>query len=516
LGTTPQQDTLAATLPAGAAPANAPAVEADHAAATGAAMSQRVARNTVALIFGRVAGIALTGASSVLLTRCLGDSEYGQYASIQAYVVLFAWAATFGVDAILPREIARRPELARKLIRSASLISAGASALTMAIALAISPVFHFTGLLLPLLLGAVDGIGLAPLRIPAAAYQADLRQWVAVAASTARQIVWVGLLVALWLAGTSLWAVLACRLAASLVEIAIIVYGLRARLRQSAGEAPAGRGLTPALLAASVPVALTGLAACISHRLDQVLLHRFVEPAAVGHYAAATNLVELFNILPSAVMASLFPLMVRSAHAPRELNRHAAEASRYLLVCGFAVCLATSLAGTQIVTLLFGRQFAAAGPLAAILGWSELASFLNVVLTNVVLAAGLQRFLPVATGIGAGLNLGLNLALIPTYGPVGAAWATVVSYSAVALTLLLAPREVRPLVVPTGKVSLALAALTVAAVAAAKLVGGPFPLRVSVAALVYLGGVFATRTVRLEELRAILVLVLNRRRGGAA
>jgi O-antigen/teichoic acid export membrane protein len=513
LGTTPRQDALAATLPAAPAP---DAAEAPDAPATGTAMSQRAARNTVALIVGRVVGMALTGASSIPLTRCLGDSEYGQYASIQAYVVLFAWAATFGVDAILPREIARRPELARKLIRSASLISAGASALTMAIALALSPAFHFAGLMLPLLLGAVDGIGLAPLRIPAAAYQADLRQWVAVAASTARQIVWVGLLFVLWRAGASLQAVLVCRLAASLVEIAIIVYGLRARLRQSAGAVPAAPGLTPALLAASVPVALTGLAACISHRFDQVLLHRSVQPAAVGHYAAATNLVELFNILPGAVMASLFPLLVRSAHAPGELNRQVVGPLRYLLVCGFAVCLLTSLAGTQIITLLSGRSFAPAGPLAAILGWSELASFLNVVLTNVVLAASLQRFLPVATGIGAAVNLGLNLALIPRYGPAGAAWATVVSYSAVALTLLLAPRQARALVFPTGKVVLALGALTAAALAAAKLVGGPFALRLAAAALVYIGGVFATRTVRLGELRAIIVLVMSRKRGTTA
>jgi PST family polysaccharide transporter len=431
-------------------------------------------------------------------------------------VVLYAWASTFGVDAILPREIAKRPDLARRLIGSASLISAGASAITMAIALVASTKLSYAGLMLPLALAAVDGIALAPLRLPAAAYQADLRQWLAVAAATARQIVWVGLLVALWLGGASLWAVMACRLAASLIEIPIILYGLRAKLRRPAPHAaPQVAGLTRELLVASVPVALTGLAACIYHRSDQVLLHRFVHPTLVGHYAAATNLCELFNILPTAVMASLFPLLVRSAHERRDFTRHVLEATRYLLVCAFAVCLALSLAGTQIVTLLFGATFAGAGTLAAILAWSELASFVNVILTNVVLARGLQRFLPFATGLGAALNLGLNLALIPRFGPAGAAWATVVSYGAVSLTLLLAPREVRPLVFPTGKLALVLAALTLAALAAARLLGGPLPLRLAVAAAVYTGGVFATRTVRLAELRAILLLVVNRKRGTA-
>ncbi|MCM2254407.1 MAG: polysaccharide biosynthesis C-terminal domain-containing protein, partial [Vicinamibacteria bacterium] len=42
------------------------------------------------------------------------------------------------------------------------------------------------------------------------------------------------------------------------------------------------------------------------------------------------------------------------------------------------------------------------------------------------------RYYPLVTAVSAAVNIGANLLLIPRFGPLGAAWATVASYAAMA------------------------------------------------------------------------------------
>jgi O-antigen/teichoic acid export membrane protein len=358
---------------------------------------------------------------------------------------------------------------------------------------------------------AVDVLGLTPVRLPGAIYQADLRQWLSVAAGMARQIVWVVVLAVAWIAGAGLLAVIAGRVLASLVEIAILLSGLPARLHGRQAPPGPARALFQGLLRASLPIALTALAACVFHRIDQVILHRLVDATSVGRYAAAANLVELFNILPTAVMSSLFPLLVKYQHAPEAFRSYVLQACRYLLMCAFGGCLVVTVAGKELMALLFGSSFYAAGDLAAILVWSELATFVTVVMTNVVLALGLQRFLPIATVVGAALNLGLNLVLIPRSGAVGAAWATVISYSAVAMVLSLGPREARPLALLAGKAAAVPAVLAVLALWLARAIPGGPVIHLLLASGLYVAGLLATRTVHPRDLRTIAAMVLFRK-----
>jgi O-antigen/teichoic acid export membrane protein len=128
---------------------------------------------------------------------------------------------------------------------------------------------------------------------------------------------------------------------------------------------------------------------------------------------------------------------VQAAHSPVSFDRYVREASRHLLVIVFGGCLVVSIAAPDLLRLLFGDSFSDGGRVLAILVWSEVAVFFGVVMTNSVLALGLQRLLPLITGAGAVANLALNAVLIPRMGAVGAAWATVVSYSVAGIFMYL-------------------------------------------------------------------------------
>jgi PST family polysaccharide transporter len=79
------------------------------------------------------------------------------------------------------------------------------------------------------------------------------------------------------------------------------------------------------------------------------------------------------------------------------------------------------------VTLLFGTAYQQAGSVLAVHIWAGIFVFLGVASANWFLIEGLQRYSFYRILSGAVVNVGLNLILIPKFGVIGAAWATVVS-----------------------------------------------------------------------------------------
>ena len=95
----------------------------------------------------------------------------------------------------------------------------------------------------------------------------------------------------------------------------------------------------------------------------------------------------------------------------------------------YGLSLPLALAAPWLVRLAYGAVFAPAGTVLAVHIWASVFVFLGVARGQYLVNEGLTRFYLTATGAGALLNVGLNLLLIPRAGPVGAAWATVISYA---------------------------------------------------------------------------------------
>src|SRR6266480_1852007 len=68
----------------------------------------RVFQNTVVLLGGRGAGLLLSASTSVVLARYLGSERLGEYGALYAYLTLFTWLATFGLESVLAREATQR------------------------------------------------------------------------------------------------------------------------------------------------------------------------------------------------------------------------------------------------------------------------------------------------------------------------------------------------------------------------------------------------------------------------
>ena len=98
---------------------------------------------------------------------------------------------------------------------------------------------------------------------------------------------------------------------------------------------------------------------------------------------------------------------------------------------GYGTILAWWLAGDQIVSLLYGPAFAGAAPVLLVHGLATL-PLLHGELRGAILVIEQKTIWGVRCAFaGLALNVLLNLWLMPAYGALGAAWATVITYTLV-------------------------------------------------------------------------------------
>jgi O-antigen/teichoic acid export membrane protein len=164
----------------------------------------------------------------------------------------------------------------------------------------------------------------------------------------------------------------------------------------------------------------------------------------VGIYSAAVRISEVWYFIPMIIVASVFPAILeakkRSEAQYYQRLQHLYDLMVWLAV---GVALPMTFLSTPIVTLLFGEAFAASGPVLAIHIWAAVFVFLGVSSGKWFLAENRQLLSFQRTVLGAIANVVLNLWLIPVYGVVGAALATVMSYAIAAFFADLMQKETR-------------------------------------------------------------------------
>lgn len=399
------------------------------------AVASRFAGNSLVLLLSHGFNTVLAAVVAVLLVRYLGRTEYGILTTVYAYVSFFQIFTSLGMDTVLQREVARAPERAGEIVGQAvgarMLLAVSSMVVSWALLPAIQPSLRVAGL--AVLLTLTFPFSFYPYYL--VTYAVQLRQGLPKLVMGVWSLVVVGAKLGLMAAGAPLEAFVALE-----VVSAAVVFGLARRLGRYAGlrfrieRAPAR---WRAFLRESWPVALALTLIQVYLRIDQLMLYRMVGPAEVGLYGATVRVAEFANVIPTVFMASAFPIFSRLWVESEGRLREATSLSfRAMWVLSMPLAGVLFLYAEPFVTLLFGEEFRAAARMMALLAWSLPAAFVNSVLYNRLFSSGDQGTAAVLAAFAALLNVGLNLLLIPGYGGVGAAAATVVSYGVVPVAAL--------------------------------------------------------------------------------
>jgi O-antigen/teichoic acid export membrane protein len=467
----------------------------------------RVFQNTVVLLGGRGAGLLLSAAASVVLARYLGRERLGEYGALYAYLTLYSWLATFGLEPIIAREAAQRRTEASGIFLTGSAVGVAFAVAGTGLALLLAPLFGYGGQLRFLLfLAAIDILLFPSIRLFGIVFQVDMQQWYNVGISLARQALWLLAVVLLALGRAAfLWVILA-RTGCALLEVGLILF---VTLRRRFLSRPWTFSLDRArqLVSYGFPLALTVVAVGIYHRIDQVMLHKMTGDQVLGPYVVAVQLVEQFSVLPVALVSSLFPVLSQVSGQEEQFRHYLGVSYRFLMAVVFAVCVLFIPIAGPLVDFLYGKQFHSSASLLVVLVWSEVPIFFGVVITNAIIAKNLQRYLPISTVLGAVVNVALNLAFIPRWGALGASWATVVSYCLASIFLFLGIRHTRAFAVQGLRIAFPPFVLALGITVVLMFLPWLFWWKLLFAAASFCAGALLTGTVRRSELDRVWELI---------
>jgi len=159
---------------------------------------------------------------------------------------------------------------------------------------------------------------------------------------------------------------------------------------------------------------------------DGVMLGYFRNDAETGLYGAAFKVYEGLTYAATAISAVLTPRLSalfvsdRTRHRQISIGGVAGTAGigALIAIVGFILAL-------PLLTIPFGNAFAGAVPPFRILCAGLPIVFAIWILHATAISVDREKLLLQTGLIGLAVNVGLNLYLIPHYGPNGAAWATV-------------------------------------------------------------------------------------------
>jgi O-antigen/teichoic acid export membrane protein len=173
------------------------------------------------------------------------------------------------------------------------------------------------------------------------------------------------------------------------------------------------------------PLILTGISANIAMRIDQIILKSYFDAAAVGVYAAGVRLAEVFTFIPMVVGNSVYPKIV-ALNFPED-ERRMDNIIRYVFFFLVVLAVFINIIASYTVQLLYGREFNVSASVLNILIWMVPFIYLTVISNKLLMKVNRSRVIFFRQLYLAGFNIFLNLILIPSYGVVGSAIATVIS-----------------------------------------------------------------------------------------
>jgi O-antigen/teichoic acid export membrane protein len=178
----------------------------------------------------------------------------------------------------------------------------------------------------------------------------------------------------------------------------------------------------------ALPFLLISSFLAFEYQTDVIVLSLFQDETAVGWYAAATTIVFTLMLVPQAYRAAVFPRMADSSRtAPAALWTLYEVSFHYLGAAALPIAIAVTILSPRIVQLVFGSSFEAAAMPLRILGWALVFLFLTVPNSRLLLVKDRQKWLAMLLVISMGLNIVLNLLLVPAWGASGAATARLCS-----------------------------------------------------------------------------------------
>lgn len=172
---------------------------------------------------------------------------------------------------------------------------------------------------------------------------------------------------------------------------------------------------------------ISGLMVMVFSQTDKLMLKFMCDDRTVGLYAAATTCASMTSFVFVAIIDSMRPIIFSSVERVKEFENKMVSLYSFIIWLSLFQCTIITMFAPLIVHIMFGGDYTGSVMILRIVVWFTTFSYIGTVRNIWILAKGYQKYLWIINLSGALLNVLINLLLIPKYGAVGAAIASVVA-----------------------------------------------------------------------------------------
>ncbi len=196
------------------------------------------------------------------------------------------------------------------------------------------------------------------------------------------------------------------------------------------------RKLFKDIISYGIKAYFSNLITFLNYRLDMLLVAIFLGPIEVGYYSMAVMIVEKIWMLPGSIATVLFPRI--SSIENTKANKLTPRVARHTFFITLIISLILAVFAKPLIGILFGDVFLpSVMPLLILLPGIIAFSYPKILCADLA-GRGKPIYSLYASVISLGVNIPLNLWLIPRWGISGAAFATSVAYIIGALVVIAA------------------------------------------------------------------------------
>ncbi|ATC97629.1 flippase [Pseudoalteromonas spongiae] len=190
---------------------------------------------------------------------------------------------------------------------------------------------------------------------------------------------------------------------------------------------------------------LSSFAMILYLKIDQVMLSQMIGMEQTAQYAVAAKLSEFWYIFPVLLANAFNPLLTNNYTKQRATyDKHCKLLLSALFLSAIVIASTTALVAEPLIEFLFGESYKQSASILTIHIWACIFVFQRAIFSKWLILSNNYKYSLWTHFLGATINILLNLLLIPIFGGIGAAVASVASYTFAGFISLFIFRQTRP------------------------------------------------------------------------
>lgn len=394
------------------------------------------------LLGGKIVNMILSFFVSLATARYLGPDNFGSINYVAAYVSFFSSITSLGLSVIVIKEVSMGNEDDNEVIWTGILMRFLTAVFSTVSVIALVSVTD-AGDPLIVRIAVLESIGILASAFDTFMYwfQGKL---LGKYTSIAGVIAYLGMsLYRIYLLANGadiLWFAFATSVDTLILSSVLMIF----YIRQNGFHLKVSLALGKRLMRQSYHYMISGLIAILYSKVDQIMLKHMLDSYSVGLYSVALAIAGLWGMIPSAFIQSVSPILYKDAEENRQMfykRLKQSYAGIWLLNICWSVLI--SVFSYWVLYLLYGEKYLGAqGALIIVVWYTGISSIGS--LTQVYLATeDKNKYVNYFALAGLATDVILNFLLIPKFGIMGAATATLATYTVIHIVMPLVMRETR-------------------------------------------------------------------------